>query len=217
MTTRKTLRGPIGALIFSRREDTQTYHSRIGLNTKIDKAVFPGLQGGPMNHSIAGITQCLYEASLPEFKDYTQQIIRNAKRLSQRLSESGFRVVSGDTQKHLVLIDLSDKNIKGKNFALALEKVNIIVNANTHPREQGSPFNPTGIRLGTPAITSREMVESDIDQIVSWINQTYNIVKDAPEKLDEFNQFINGNTDLSKIATEVEVFASKFPVPGLDN
>ncbi len=218
MTTRKTLRGPIGALIFSRREDNQTYHSKIGLNSKIDKAVFPGLQGGPMNHSIAGIAACLFEASQSSFTQYAKQILVNAKRLAEKLGNYGFRIVSGGTEKHLVLIDLSNKNCKGKNFALALEKVNIVVNANTHPREQGSPFNPTGLRLGTPAITSRGMKENDMDQIADWINQVMDLIKDAPENFEELKAFLNQpNDELNRIASEVKSFALQFPVPGLDD
>lgn len=218
MTTRKTLRGPIGALIFSRREDNQTYHSKIGLNTKIDKAVFPGLQGGPMNHSIAGIAACLYEANQSSFTQYAKQILLNSKRLAEKLSNYGFRIVSGGTDKHLVLIDLSNKNCKGKNFAFALEKVNIIVNANTHPREQGSPFNPTGLRLGTPAITSRGMKEDDMNKIANWINQTMELIKDAPKNFEEFKTFLQQpNTQFDQVANEVKTFALEFPVPGLDN
>jgi glycine hydroxymethyltransferase len=193
MTTRKTLRGPIGAMIFSRKEYSE----------KIDRAVFPGLQGGPQNHSIAGIGAALFEAMQPEFKKYAAQVIANAKKLAVELIRRGYDVSSGGTDKHLVLVDLRNKGWVGKEAALALEKANIIVNKNTVPGDTAKPWNPSGIRLGTPAITSRGMKEENIKKIVEWIDQVL-INQDNPKMIE-------------KIGDEVATFAQKFPVPGIDS
>ena len=160
MTTRKTLRGPIGALIFSQAE----------LAKKIDFAVFPGLQGGPQNHSIAGIGVALHEASKPEFKEYSKQVIDNAVALAAELDKLGFDLVSGGTDKHLVLIDLRNKGISGKDAALQLEKVGIIANKNTVPGETSKPWNPSGLRLGTPAMTTKGWKEADFKKLAQKIS-----------------------------------------------
>ncbi len=161
MTTHKTLRGPRGALIFSRKE----------LSEQIDSSVFPGLQGGPHLHSIAGIAICLQKAQSVEFKKYARQVVINAQRLAENLMKSGYDVVSGGTDKHLVLIDLRNKKLSGWFGALALEKAGIIVNRNTVPYDSASPFYPSGLRLGTPAITARGMKEKEIDKISVWIDE----------------------------------------------
>jgi len=162
MTTRKTLRGPIGAMIFCHSD----------LAKRIDFAVFPGLQGGPQNHSIAGICTALHEASLPEFKVYSEQVINNAQALATELIKLGFDLVSGGTDKHLVLIDLRNKNISGKDAALQLEKVGIIANKNTIPGETGKPWDPSGLRIGTPAMTTKGWKENDFRQLAHKINST---------------------------------------------
>ncbi len=159
MTTRKTLRGPIGAMVFIRSEFADS----------LDFNIFPGLQGGPMNHSIAGIGVALHEAMQPEFKIYAAQVIKNAQVLASELMKAGFDVISGGTDKHLVLIDLRNKNITGKDAALALEKIGIIANKNTVPGETGKPWNPSGLRLGTPALTTRGIVEKDMIKIAQQI------------------------------------------------
>ena len=164
MTTRKTLRGPIGAMIFASKK-------LLGddVAEKIDFAVFPSLQGGPQNHSIAGIGVALHEAMQPKFKEYTAQVVKNAQVLAEELMQAGFDVVSGGTDKHLVLVDLRNKNITGKDAALALEKVGIIANKNTVPGETGKPWNPSGLRLGTPALTTRGYKEEDIRKVAQKI------------------------------------------------
>jgi len=162
MTTRKTLRGPIGAMIFCHSD----------LAKRIDFAVFPGLQGGPQNHSIAGICTALHEASLPKFKVYSKQVIKNAQALATELIKLGFDLVSGGTDKHLVLIDLRNKNISGKDAALQLEKVGIIANKNTIPGETGKPWDPSGLRIGTPAMTTKGWKENDFRQLAHKINST---------------------------------------------
>ncbi len=162
MTTRKTLRGPIGAMVFVRAEFAEA----------LDFNIFPGLQGGPMNHSIAGIGVALHEASLPEFKVYSAQVIKNAQVLAEELMKAGFDVVTGGTDKHLVLVDLRSKGLNGKDAAIALEKVGIIANKNTVPGETGKPWNPSGLRLGTPALTTLGMKEADMIEIAKKIVET---------------------------------------------
>lgn len=164
MTTRKTLRGPIGAMIFASKK-------LLGdeVAEKIDFAVFPALQGGPQNHSIAGIGVALHEAMQPEFKIYASQVVKNAQVLANELIKAGFDVVSGGTDKHLVLVDLRSRGWTGKDAALALEKVGIIANKNTVPGETGKPWNPSGLRLGTPALTTRGYKEDDMKQVAQKI------------------------------------------------
>ena len=157
MTTQKTLRGPRGALIFSRQ----------GFSAKIDSSVFPGLQGGPHLHTIAGIAICLEKTKTREFRKYANQTVVNAKKLGRRFLENGFDLVSGGTDKHLILIDLSNKGINGWFVAWALEKAGIIANRNTVPRETSSAYYPSGLRLGTPAITVRGMKEKQKELIIT--------------------------------------------------
>lgn len=169
MTTRKTLRGPIGAMVFINQ--TQ-FHPIEHIGDLLDFNIFPGLQGGPMNHSIAGIGVALHEALQPEFKVYAKQVIKNAQVLAEELMKAGFDIVSGGTDKHLVLVDLRSRGWTGKDAALALEKVGIIANKNTVPGETGKPWNPSGLRLGTPALTTRGMKESDMINIAKKIAET---------------------------------------------
>lgn len=159
MSTQKTLRGPRGAIIFCRKE----------LQEKIDRAIFPGLQGGPFINNIAAIAVALKEASTDSFKKYARQVVRNAKVLAAELKKYGFDLVSSGTDKHLILIDLRNKNMNGSEAAIILEKVGIIANKNTVPYETGTPFNPSGLRLGTPALTSRGMKEKEMVQVARLI------------------------------------------------
>ncbi|MBP7859793.1 serine hydroxymethyltransferase [Patescibacteria group bacterium] len=193
MTSRKTLRGPIGALIFS----------RIDLSEKIDYAVFPRLQGGPPNHQIAGIAVALNEALQPEFKTYTKQIIKNAQTLAEELSTLGLKIVSGGTDKHLLLIDLTTINVDSIDAALALEKANIICNKNTVPGETRKPWRPSGLRFGTPALTSRGMKETDMKKIAVWINTVL--------------RNISNEEVINKVGREVKEFSVGFKVPGIDD
>jgi glycine hydroxymethyltransferase len=169
MTTRKTMRGPIGAILFANKN---LFPSDLGVADALDAAIFPGLQGGPQNHSIAGIGVALHEAMQPEFKNYARQVITNAQTLAKELIAAGFDVVSGGTDKHLVLIDLRNQGISGKDAAIRLEAVGIIGNKNTVPGETGKPWNPSGLRLGTPALTTRGMVEKDMIKIAAKIVKT---------------------------------------------
>jgi len=165
-TTHKTLRGPRGAMIFSKIDKRE-------LGKLIDKAVFPGLQGGPHMNQIAAVSVALKEASLPSFKKYAVQVVKNAKVLSSVLKKKGWKIISGGTDTHLVLMDtwMGGKGISGAEASLRLEKKGIIVNKNTIPGETRSPFDPSGIRLGTPAITTRGAKEKDIKKIASKIDR----------------------------------------------
>ena len=163
-TTHKALRGPRGAIIFSRKE----------LSEQIDKAVFPGLQGGPDNHQTAAIAVCLKEAMSPGFKNYARQVVLNAKVLAEELKKRNWRIVSGGTDSHLFLMDVWQKKITGKEAEEKLEQVGVIVNKNTIPFDERSPFNPSGIRIGTPAITTRGMKEKEMRIIAELIDGILN-------------------------------------------
>ena len=190
-TTHKTLRGPRGAMILCRKEIAE----------KIDKAVFPGLQGGPHNHTTAAIGVALKEAATPEFKEYGHQIVRNAKALAAGLIEHGFKLVSGGTDNHLILIDLTNKKVIGKKAAQALDRAGIIGNYNTIPYDPRKPFSPSGLRLGTPSVTSRGMKEPDMLRIAAW--------------MDEVIAHIEDETAITRIAGEVREYCRNFPAPGV--
>lgn len=174
-TTHKTLRGPRGAMILCNGEPSEPLkappeRSRKYLPTMIDRAVFPGLQGGPHNHQTAAIAVALKEAATPEFKEYGHQIVRNAKALADRLLGHGFNLVTGGTDNHLLLIDLTNKGVTGGQAEKALDKAGITVNKNTVPFDPRKPYDPSGIRLGTPALTTRGMKEGEMATIADWIN-----------------------------------------------
>ncbi len=163
-TTHKTLRGPRGGMII-----TKEFFAK-----PIDKMVFPGMQGGPLMHVIAAKAVAFKEALSDDFKEYQKQIVKNAKKLAQVLIDSGFKLVSGGTDNHLMLVDLTDKNITGKEAEEALGKVGITVNKNTIPGETRSPFVTSGIRIGTPAVTTRGMKEKEMERIGEFIAETLN-------------------------------------------
>lgn len=169
-TTHKTLRGPRGALIFSKKDER-------GIDKKIDKAVFPGLQGGPHMSHIAGISVALHEAKTPAFKVYAKQVIKNAKAFAKEMKRLGWRVVSGGTDSHLLLIDTWANGVTGKIAEAALEKAGIICNKNTIPGETRSPFDPSGIRVGTPAMTTRGYKEADFIKVAGKIDKVLRGVK----------------------------------------
>src|SRR5262245_58691694 len=158
-TTHKTLRGPRGGMFLSRAAHAQA----------LDRAVFPGLQGGPHNHTTAGIAVALKEASAPGFRAYAAQIVANAKALAGALVERGYDLVSGGTDNHLILIDLTNKGVPGKKAAKALDRAGLETNYNTVPFDPRKPFDPSGIRIGTPAVTSRGMREPEMKQIAAWL------------------------------------------------
>jgi len=173
-TTHKTLRGPRGAMIMVTKKGLE---KDAELAKKIDRAVFPGLQGGPHNNTTAGIAICLEEADTAEFKKYGEQIVLNAKVLAEELVKGGLTIVTGKTECHLIVVDLRPQKLSGSLVAEELEKVGIIVNKNSVPNDTASPFNPSGIRLGTAAITTKGMKEEDMKLIAKRIVDVINSLK----------------------------------------
>ena len=160
-TTHKTLRGPRGGMILSSNEMDEKFN--------FNKAVFPGIQGGPLMHVIAAKAVCFKEALQPEFKEYQQQVVKNAKALCEGLKKRGVKIVSGDTDNHLMLVDQTEKNVSGKELEKRLDDAHITCNKNTIPNDPRSPFVTSGVRLGTPAVTTRGMKEEDMDKIAEII------------------------------------------------
>ena len=160
-TTHKTLRGPRGGLILSSNEMNEKFN--------FNKAVFPGIQGGPLMHVIAAKAVCFKEALQPEFKEYQQQIVKNAKALCEGLKKRGVKIVSGDTDNHLMLVDLTEAGVSGKELEKRLDDAHVTCNKNTIPNDPRSPFVTSGVRLGTPAVTTRGMKEEDMDKIAEII------------------------------------------------
>ena len=192
-TTHKTLRGPRGAMIMCKNE----------FSNIIDKAVFPGMQGGPFMNMIAAKAIAYSEALGSEFKNYSKQILKNAKKLSSTISSNGFRIVSGGTDNHQFTIDLSKNNLTGAEIAILLRKNGIIANKNGIPYDNHPPKITSGIRLGTPALTSRGMKE---DQMVTLGNLIVEIINNR-----------NDNNTLNKLSNDVKALASAFKLPGVDN
>ncbi len=192
-TTHKTLRGPRGAILMTTAEYAQ----------QIDKAVFPGLQGGPHDHTTAAIAVALHEAAQPEFRLYAAQVVANARRLAEELVERGFDLVSGGTDNHLILIDLTSKEIGGKPAAQALDRAGLVANYNTVPYDPRKPFSPSGIRLGTPAITTRGLGEDEMVLLARWIDEGVEAARAGDEEA------------LNRIAGAVRELTDRFPVPGL--
>jgi len=190
-TTHKTLRGPRGAIIMCKEQFAKD----------INRAVFPGLQGGPHDHINAAKAVAFKEALEPSFKNYAKQIIVNAQTLASELQKYGFRIISGGTDNHLMLVDMTSRNLSGKQAEVALDKAGLSTNKNMIPFDTRKPLDPSGIRLGTPAITTRGMKEKEIVKIASWIN-------------DAITNFDN-DIKLNSIKNEVKDLALKFPVPGI--
>jgi glycine hydroxymethyltransferase len=191
-TTHKTLRGPRGAMIMAKPEYAAA----------VDKAVFPGLQGGPHNHTTAGIAVALHEASQPPFKEYAHQIVLNSKALASALVERGFDLVSGGSENHLILIDLSNRGIGGKPAAKALDVAGIELNFNGVPFDTRRPLDPSGIRLGTAALTTRGFTEAQMPQVAAWMDET--VTAAAKEEV----------ATLDRIAGEVRDLLAGYPMPG---
>ncbi|MBI4018045.1 MAG: serine hydroxymethyltransferase [Candidatus Aenigmarchaeota archaeon] len=185
-TTHKTLRGPRGAMILCNGNPSDPLkaaeRSKENLPTLIDRAVFPGLQGGPHNHTTAGIAVALKEAATPEFADYAKQIVRNSKALAEGLLENGFELVTGGTDNHLMVVDLRSKNVAGKEAELLLDEVGITVNKNMIPFDPRKPYDPSGIRLGTPLLTTRGMKEGEMTAIAGFIAKTIEKRNDTAAK-----------------------------------
>ncbi len=191
-TTHKTLRGPRGGMILCKEEHAKA----------IDKAVFPGLQGGPHNHTTAGVAVALHEAATPEFKQYASQVVANAKAFAAALTDRGFRLITGGTDNHLLLVDLTPRGIPGRQAAAALNRVGIVCNSNTIPFDPRKPFDPSGIRLGTPAVTSRGMGTGEMETIARLMDQTLTQMGD--ESAEE------------KIRNQVWELTGRFPAPGVE-
>jgi len=203
-TTHKTLRGPRGALILCNGKPSnplkKAERTKENLPTLIDRAIIPGLQGGPHNHQTAAIAVALQEAAKPEFKEYGKQIVKNAKRLAEKLMSKDYQLVTGGTDNHLLLIDLTSKGVTGKEAEDALGKAGITVNKNTVPFDPRPPFSPSGIRMGTPALTTRGLKEAEMDQVAAWIDAA-----------------ITARDDDKKLATireAVREFTKAYPLPG---
>ncbi len=189
-TTHKTLRGPRGAMILADAEHAKA----------IDKAVFPGLQGGPHNHTTAAIAVALGEASEPSFGLYAHAVVQNARALAAALLDRGFDLVSGGTDNHLILVDLTSKGIGGKPAAKALDRAGVEANYNTVPFDPRKPFDPSGVRLGTAAITTRGLTEDHMPQLAEWIDRAVRAADDEQE--------------LDRIAAEVADLMAGYPMPG---
>jgi len=189
-TTHKTLRGPRGGMILARAECAQV----------IDRAVFPGLQGGPHVHNTAALAVALHEAAQPAFRDYAHRVVANAKVIAEELVGRGYQVISGGTDNHLILVDLTNKNVPGKVAARALDKAGIELNYNSVPYDTRKPFDPSGIRLGSPSVSSRGMGEPEMRQIAAWMDRVISNPSDE---------------NAAKVRGEVLELTRKFPAPGI--
>lgn len=202
-TTHKTLRGPRGAIILANGNEStplkKVERTKENIPTLVDRAIIPGLQGGPHNHQTAAIAVALKEAMQPEFKVYAEHVVKNAKTLAEELLSKGYNLVSGGTETHLLLIDLNNKNITGKEAETALSKAGITVNKNTIPHDPRKPFDPSGIRLGTPAITTRGMGVEEMKIIANFIDSA--IINSTDE------------SELTKIKNSIEEMCKSFPLP----
>jgi glycine hydroxymethyltransferase len=202
-TTHKTLRGPRGAMILCNGKPSnplkKVERTRENLPTLIDRAIIPGLQGGPHNHQTAAIAVALNEAAQPSFKEYGHQIVKNAQKLADGLMDMGYDLVTGGTDNHLLLVDLTNKGIKGAEAETALGKAGITMNKNTVPFDPQPPFDPSGIRMGTPALTTRGLKEAEMEQVAKWIDQALKAHRD--------------DAKLAKIRDEITAFAKAFPLP----
>ena len=194
-TTHKTLRGPRGAMVMCTEDHA----------TAIDKAVFPGLQGGPHDHATAAIAVALEEASRPEFADYAHRIVENGKALARELLELEFDLVSGGTDNHLILIDLTSKGVPGKVVSQALDRALIETNYNTVPFDPRKPFDPSGLRIGTPSVSTRGMGPDEMVAIARMIDRGVTAARDGDEPA------------LARLADEVRELTAAFPAPGIDS
>ena len=188
-TTHKTLRGPRGGLILCAEKYAR----------EIDSQIFPGIQGGPLMHVIAGKAVCLKEALQPSFRDYQQRVVRNAAALAEGMKRNGFRLVSGGTDNHLMLVDVGARGLTGKDCQIALDQAGITVNKNTIPFETRSPFQASGIRLGSPAVTTRGMGEAEMAAIADMISEVLLDIKNVDT--------------LNKVRQRVRELTARFPLP----
>ncbi|MEQ2190521.1 Serine hydroxymethyltransferase, cytosolic [Xenoophorus captivus] len=227
-TTHKTLRGCRAGLIFYRRGvrsvDAKGKETLYNLESLINQAVFPGLQGGPHNHAIAGVAVALKQAMTPEFKAYQLQVLANCKALSGALMDLSYKIVTGGSDNHLILLDLRNKGTDGGRAEKVLEACAIACNKNTCPGDK-SALRPSGLRFGSPALTSRGMVEEDFKKVAHFIHRGIELTLEVQRSLDPkatLKEFIQALAQgdkfqqrVAEIRTEVEAFAAQFPMPGL--
>jgi len=212
-TTHKSLRGPRGGMIFFKRQFEEA----------INGAVFPGLQGGPHNHTISGLAVALKKAMEPEFVDYQKQVVANSRAMAKRLMQHGYKIVSDGTDNHLILVDLKPQGVNGAQVQHIMDAVHITLNKNSVPGDK-SAMIPGGIRIGAPALTTRGMDEKDFEQVAEFVHRGIQIAADckaktpAPGKLADFVKYVDSASreDISKLCKEVNDFASSFPMPGLN-
>ena len=188
-TTHKTLRGPRGGMLLCKARHAD----------KTDRSVFPGVQGGPHMHTLTALAVALAEANTPEFVNYAKQVVKNAKRLAEKLKTYGFKLVTDGTDNHLILIDLRNKNIPGKKFAKALDRARIVTNHNNIPGDTAPPANPSGLRIGTPAVTTRGMKEDQMDKIAEFMNK-------IAENIDD-------EYAIEEVGKEAILLSSQFAIP----
>ncbi|MCA9449136.1 MAG: serine hydroxymethyltransferase, partial [Candidatus Omnitrophica bacterium] len=190
-TTHKTLRGPRGGMFLCKEEHAAA----------LDKAVFPCLQGGPHNHTTAAIAVALKEAASPDYSVYCGQIIKNAKALAAALQEEGFDIVTGGTDNHLMLVDVTSKGLGGREAASAMNKAGVVCNSNAIPFDPRKPWDPSGLRIGTPAVTSRGMKEEEMKTIAKWISEVLANIQDEGTQ--------------TRVKGEVKELCDQFPAPGI--
>lgn len=222
-TSHKSLRGPRGAMIFSRvgqkTVDKEGKPVLYDLSPRIDRAVFPGLQGGPHNHTIAALAAALLQATTPEFKEYQMQVVANSKAMAAELQRRGYDIISGGTDNHLSLVDLRCKKLSGAKAEIICEQANITINKNTIPVDK-SAMNPSGIRIGAPAMTSRGLCEADFHQVAAFIDRAVtlgaSIQKSCGIKVADFKRHLSETKpgEMLQLKADVEAFASAFPTVG---
>ncbi|KAG5892845.1 hypothetical protein JTB14_022168 [Gonioctena quinquepunctata] len=222
-TTHKSLRGPRAGVIFFRKgvRSVNAKGEKImyDLESRINQAVFPGLQGGPHNHAIAGIATAMKLTQQPDFVTYTKQIVANAKRLSDGLQSKGYKVVTGGTEVHMLLVDLRSAGLTGAKGEYILEEISVACNKNTVPGDK-SALNPSGIRLGTPALTTRGFKEEDIDAVVNFIDRGLKLAKEISSvsgpKIVDFKKAVHGDfkSKVAALRDDIEKFSENFPMPG---
>lgn len=215
-TTHKTLRGPRGGLILSMGKVgnplRKTEHKLENIPTLIDRAVFPGTQGGPLEHVIAAKAVAFEEDLQPEFHTYAENIVKNAKALAESLKSKGFKLQGNGTDNHLILVNIKDSfGFDGKLYEVALDRIGLTLNANALPTDKGGAFRPSGVRLGTPAMTTRGLSTTEMEQIATWMAQVAEICSKAgsEDKLEEYGP------ELDSLRQEVKTLALRFPVPGI--
>ncbi len=216
-TTHKTLRGPRGGLILSMGKVSnplrKVEHKIENIPTLIDRAVFPGTQGGPLEHVIAAKAVAFEEDLQPEFHTYAENIVKNAQTLASELQDKGFKLQGNGTENHLILVNVKDSyGIDGKFYEVALDRIGLTLNANALPTDQGGAFRPSGVRLGTPAMTTRGLGTEEMKKIASWMKRTIDICVEAGDEknLDQYTE------KLDVLRDEVRTLALQFPIPGIN-